>query len=194
MEIYKIISGELDNNTFVVVNGDSAVIVDGAALPEEISPMLYEKKVEGILLTHGHYDHFANLDKLMETFDCPCYLHKNAIEKFGSVELNASYFSDKTLTMKLSKEKLVPVIDGQKLNLIGKEFEVLELPGHTNCGLGFVVDNKIFSGDTLFKAGYGRTDLATSSWREVLESIRKIRTKCKGYELYSGHGEDGVVR
>ena len=193
MEIDKIVSGVLHNNTYIITNGADTYIVDANATVDMLKPYLVGKTVKGILITHGHFDHVFSLESLLEEFDCKCYIHKNGVEKFGSVDLNCSYFFDRQ-TFDIPSDKIVTVKEGDTINFGDDKITVIELPGHTNCGLGFVVDSKIFCGDTIFSDGYGRTDLATSSKQEIVSSINKLKTKYNDYTLYSGHGIESKLQ
>lgn len=193
MQVKTIISGELDNNTYVVINNGEAVVVDAAANVQELEKTLDGAVVQGVLLTHAHFDHIANLPEILEHFNTKCYLSKNAPKKFGDVQANASILS-KPVTISVDKSRLVYVKGGDKIDLAGLSFEVLDLPGHTDCGLGFVLDNIVFSGDTMFNGGYGRTDLKTSSYRDLLLSLKTLMRNYKGYRLLSGHGSEGIIK
>ena len=193
MQVKTIISGELDNNTYVVINNGKAVIVDAAANVQELEKALDGAVVQGVLLTHAHFDHITNLPEILEHFNTKCYLSQKAPQKFEDVEANASFLS-KPFTISVDKSRLVYVKGGDKIDLAGLSFEVLDLPGHTDCGLGFVLDNIVFSGDTMFNGGYGRTDLKTSSYRDLLLSLKTLMKNYKGYRLLSGHGSEGIIK
>lgn len=193
MQVKTIVSGELDNNTYVVISNGKAVIVDAAANVQELEKTLDGAVVQGVLLTHAHFDHIANLPEILEHFNTKCYLSQKAPQKFEDVEANASFLS-KPFTISVDKSRLVYVKGGDKIDLAGLSFEVLDLPGHTDCGLGFVLDNIVFSGDTMFNGGYGRTDLKTSSYRDLLLSLKTLMKKYKGYRLLSGHGSEGIIK
>lgn len=193
MQVKTIVSGELDNNTYVVINNDEAVIVDSSASIQELEEVLNGARVQGVLLTHAHFDHITNLPKILKHFNTKCYLSKNAPKKFGDVEANASFLS-KPFTISVDEGSLVYVKGGDKINLAGLTFDVLDLPGHTDCGLGFVVEDVLFSGDTMFNGGYGRTDLKTSSYKDLLASLKVLFKNYKGYRLLSGHGSEGIIK
>ena len=75
MELKKIISGKLDNNTYILKNeANECLIIDAAASLEEVKQEVAGSKVVGVLLTHGHYDHFVNLDDIINEYNVKCYL------------------------------------------------------------------------------------------------------------------------
>jgi glyoxylase-like metal-dependent hydrolase (beta-lactamase superfamily II) len=192
MEINKIVSGVLHNNTYVITSGDEAIIIDANASVDMLKPYLDGKKVKGIFITHGHFDHIFSLESLLKEFDCKCFIHKNGVEKFENVDLNCSYFFVKQ-TFDIPQEKIEVVKEDDVIEFDNIKVKVIELPGHTNCGLGFVIEKDIFCGDTIFSSGYGRTDLATSSDKDLMASINKINNNYINYTLYSGHGSESIV-
>jgi len=192
MEIKKIVSGVLHNNTYVVTSGNDAIIIDANASYDMLKPYLEGKTVKGILITHAHFDHIFSIESLLKQFDCKCYLHKEGVAKLDNVDLNCSYFFIPQ-KFDVDSDRLCVVKEGDKLDLIAEGIEIIELPGHTNCGLGFVIEKNIFCGDTIFSDGHGRTDLATSSDEDLKSSINKINNKYIDYTLYSGHGPESTV-
>ncbi len=192
MEINKIVSGVLHNNTYVVTSGNEAIIIDANASVDMLKPYLEGKKVKGILITHAHFDHIFSLESLLKEFGCKCYIHKSGVEKFTNTDLNCSYFFVRQ-TFDIKDEQIEIVREGDEIDFDGKKIKVIELPGHTDCGLGFVIEKDIFCGDTIFSDGYGRTDLATSSSKDLIYSVNKINNNYINYTLYSGHGEESTV-
>jgi len=68
------------------------------------------------------------------------------------------------------------------------KINILHVPGHTKGGLAYIIGNNIFSGDTLFYNGHGRTDLPGGNFKEILMSIELLKTYIKkGYTLFCGH-------
>jgi glyoxylase-like metal-dependent hydrolase (beta-lactamase superfamily II) len=89
-----------------------------------------------------------------------------------------------------------------KIKLNGYEFRVLHLPGHTRGGIGIYTDSAdngeapvLFSGDTLFAGGYGRTDLPGGSHNHLLQSIKECIFKLdENTVIYPGHGSSTTVK
>ena len=192
MEINKIVSGVLHNNTYVITSGEDAFIVDANATVDMIKPYLKGKKVKGILITHAHFDHIFSLESLLKEFDCKCFVHKNGIAKFANPDLNCSFFFVKQ-NFDISSDRVETISEGDIITFGDEEIKIIELPGHTDCGVGFVVGNNIFCGDTIFSDGYGRCDLPTSSSKDLRCSIDKLYNNYNNYILYSGHGEESTV-
>ncbi len=193
MEIQTVVYGKLDNNNHILSVDNDVVIIDAGAPAQELFPYVEGKNVKGILITHAHYDHIQYLKELLDAFNCKAYMHKNAVSKLKNSDLNVSYF-DTPFTLDIDDSKIEVVGEGDKLNLLKDEITVIELPGHSDCGLGFVINNTLFSGDTLFANTYGRTDLPTSSSLQMRNSLKRLFSDYFGFELYCGHGQSSKVK
>ena len=88
MEIKTIFSGPCDNNTYLVMDNDKAVLIDAACSVEQINKCLGERKLVAVFLTHGHYDHVANLDEIVEKFKVKVYATKECFDKLNNTETN----------------------------------------------------------------------------------------------------------
>ena len=86
--------------------------------------------------------------------------------------------------------------DGQQLSLAGFSIRVIHTPGHTRGGVCYYFDAErvLFSGDTLFAASVGRTDLPTGSMSQIIRSIReKLFHLPDDTRVLPGHGEDTMI-
>jgi glyoxylase-like metal-dependent hydrolase (beta-lactamase superfamily II) len=84
--------------------------------------------------------------------------------------------------------------DKDKIKIGKLHLEVLHTPGHTPGGICLRHDNIVFSGDTLFREGVGRTDLPNASEKELLDSIKnKLMALPDGCRVYPGHGPETTI-
>jgi glyoxylase-like metal-dependent hydrolase (beta-lactamase superfamily II) len=148
-----------------------------------------------ILLTHGHFDHIAALPDMATAFPgAAIAIHKEDAASLGPTAYpvhrrnfaaagNASYVD------LLWKDMPSPSLLLQEGDLAGP-FTVLHLPGHTPGSTGFYFpDQKIlFSGDTLFQAGYGRTDLPGGDWESLRKSLERLFSMDEDIRIFPGHG------
>ena len=198
MQIDKIISGRIDNNTYILTNKNSeCLIVDCSCSLEEILKRVKENKVVGVLLTHGHYDHFSELDNVIRHFNVKCYVSLLDAEKLFNPKMNYSIIFNKIYTSKLSLEEdfvlLNSNISGFKVG--GFNVSYVLTPGHTNGGVCYLVDgNYLFTGDTLFADSCGRTDLLTGSEEDMQKSLNYLKDNFAGLKFYPGHGDNGTVK
>ena len=116
----------------------------------------------------------------------PVYVHEEEAELIADPILNES----NTYTNGYTYEKAEYLHDGQTLDLIGYQFQVIHTPGHTSGGASYYVESEkvLFSGDTLFHSSVGRTDFKTSSMSALVHSIReKLFLLPDETVVYPGH-------
>jgi glyoxylase-like metal-dependent hydrolase (beta-lactamase superfamily II) len=178
LKIKKFVVGPLFTNCYLVYFKNRGIIIDPGGFPDEILDFIEKNKIkiDYIINTHYHSDHtFANN-----------FLKEKTKAKIAIYELEKDYIKfpvDKFLT------------DGEKI-IIGKEnLKVLHTPGHTKGSICLFGKNLVFSGDTLFKEGFGRTDLLGGSEKELQNSLNLLSNKIKeGTIIYPGHGESFVFK
>lgn len=195
MKIKTLINGKLNNNTYILCNeNDECILIDAAAELEDIIPRVENLKVLGVILTHGHYDHFVNLEKIVKHFDIPCYITEQEYEKLQNPKANYSIVFNTIKTCKLAKEHFIFLNQPEDEFKIG-EFEVKTFltKGHTDGSICIEVNKELFTGDTKFLWSCGRTDLITGSEEDMAESLKLLEKKYRGRTFYPGHGKTGVI-
>ena len=181
MNINKMVLGPIATNTYLLTNGNEAILIDPASKAEKLIEALKDFKLIGILLTHGHFDHIKAVDGLYEKYHCPVYLHEDdevlARDKHSGSEFGLiSYISCPTIKLKEGK-----------LDIGGFSFDVIFTPGHTEGSVIYISGNNIFTGDTLFKGSVGRTDLKGGDARKLKDSLRIFKQLNDEYIIYPGH-------
>lgn len=154
---------------------------------------MHKKKIEHIILTHSHWDHTADADELRKNTKAKIYIHQADEYRIIQPHENLPF----ALPFEIKPFKADAYIDeGSKIQIGDMKFEVLHTPGHTEGSICLVEMNKkvIFSGDTIFFEGVGRTDLSGGSTYLLLKSIReKIMNLPDDFQIYSGHGRTTTV-
>ncbi len=190
MEINKIAVGDLQVNCYIIQNGDKAVVIDAGDEYENIVKAANGRKIEAVLLTHGHFDHTGAVNKL-QADGAKVYISKNEeymlsdsysclSAPFGYPfnEIKADYTFD----------------DGDILDILGISFKVILTPGHTMGSACFLVGDILFSGDTLFNQSIGRTDFPGGDFDVISKSIKeKLYTLPDDTVVYAGHGEKTTI-
>ena len=186
MKLYHLTSGPLRVNTYFLVNENTleCVVIDSGENYNKIKQTQITNgfKIKAVLLTHAHFDHAGNAKKLQDD-GAKIYISKLDADKLQN-DLNlASNFGRKFdyLTADYTFD------DGQILSVCGIDFKVIATPGHTDGSVCFLLDNMLFTGDTLFLGSVGRTDFPTGSREQLVNSVKKLFALDGDYAVYPGH-------
>lgn len=157
-------------NCYLLQNEETneMIVIDPGANGEKIFAKCEELggKVVAILLTHAHFDHITGVDKLRELTRAKVYA--NVAEKVSFRDSSVHMW-----TREVTPDEFIT--DGQELCLGGMEFRAISTPGHTPGCMCFYFEKEgmLFSGDTLFHASVGRTDLPGGDTMALVESVRE---------------------
>lgn len=176
-------------NTYLLINQGEALIIDPAIPLRDIKTALKENKVVGVLLTHGHFDHFKTLKVVLDQYQVPCYLNKKAYLKLLDPSLSCAAYFGYLKVDDYSNQLFSYLSDGATIKIGSFQVKVIFTPGHTDCSVCYLINNCLFSGDTLFHHSVGRTDLPTGSAFVLQESLKKLLTLSEDYPVYPGHEE-----
>lgn len=184
---------DLNANTYLISNETSCIIIDPANNLKILEKYINNKKVLGILITHGHYDHFKCLKELLKKHPTTVYMHEEAHKKMLNPALSyAKMFGCATPTI-IDEDKIKYVKDGTILNLGEFVIKCWYTPGHTNCMMSYIVDDNLFSGDFIFRGSIGRTDLETSDKSKMFISVTELKRRKTNYHIYPGHEQDTTL-
>lgn len=194
-KVYNILP-EFGTNTYLVwdENSRQAMIIDPAApdkiLLEEIKNLKLDLKY--IINTHGHGDHIAGNQLIKDSFPAPLCIHEADAAKLTDIKLNFSEFWNADI---VSPPADVLFEDGDKITLGNHEVIVIHTPGHSQGSICLLVEGLLFSGDTLFSKGIGRTDLTGGNYEMLISSIKDKLFKLPDETIVlPGHGPDTTIR
>jgi len=177
-----------------VENNSKAVIIDPGDEEKKIRRALDIHRLEPALIinTHGHIDHIGCNDK----FGVPVYIHRMDSAMLQDPKLNLSNFLQPRPYHMQYQVKVME--DKEKIELGLIELEVMHTPGHTPGGICLLLkkpQNKIlFSGDTLFYQGVGRTDFPGADEGQLIKSIKEKLFKLpEDTVIYPGHGASSTI-
>ena len=197
MKIENFVLGPVGTNCYIVINEGTkeCFLVDMAACPLELVSHIKNSglAVKAVLLTHGHFDHIMGLDRFLEEFPAPVYACAAEKELLESPQLNSS---SGMLGQPYTFHGAQYVKDGDLLDIAGMKIQVIQTPGHTIGGCCYYIadEQTLFSGDTLFRASIGRTDLPTGSMGALVRSVKeKILVLPDETRVYPGHMEETTV-
>jgi len=199
IKVWVFSTGQLGNNVVFLINEESkeAFIVDPSYEPEIVLDFITDQalKVKMILLTHGHFDHFAGVNYLIANLpEKPILaMHRDDLELLrdggGSKAFHMPVLPPEDPDLFLE--------DKMELKLGETPIQVRLTPGHTaGSVLFYIAEAKTaVCGDLIFYHSVGRTDLAGGSHETLIESIQtQVLTLPPETRLIPGHGEETTVR
>ena len=166
------------------------MVIDPAGEADKIIDLLniLEAKVKYIYLTHCHGDHIGAVEELKKQKGGRVLIHTEDYEGLKNPDINLTRFmADRPLSIVADAR----VNDEDILHVGNVEFKVIHTPGHTSGGSSLYCEKEkmLFSGDTLFKGSWGRTDLPTRSFEDIIASItNKLLVIPDDTIVYPGHG------
>lgn len=189
MKISVIQAGAYMTNCYILVdeNTNESVVIDPGDAPEALLKAFKatKTKLSFILLTHGHADHTAAVSEFKKEFGVDVYISEedyklidNGEYMFGASNENATKC----------------VSDGDELQFGGIKIKCIKTPGHTPGGMCYLIDNRLFSGDTLFNSSIGRTDFPGGNFQNLIDAIKnKLMKLDENIVVYPGHGEKTTI-
>ena len=184
-------AGPIDANNYLLIDGDEAVLIDCSEVKPEILKELEGEKLKYILLTHGHFDHVLGINGMKEKTGAKVFVNKNDVAR---MEESASIM--KTFGVQGVE---IPhadgfINDGDIIEFGNTKIKAIATPGHTEGGMCYLVDDKLFSGDTLFKGTVGRCDLAGGNLKKLSDSVNnKLFAMDENITVYPGHGPETTI-
>lgn len=185
MKVKCIYGGYAGNNSYIVSNDGECLVIDPATFQvfEEVNAE--GLKPVAVLLTHGHFDHIAGVQPFLDK-GVPVYIHEGDKDKCTGLDMSEylEYYQIKPFVpTNLIKEE-------GYLHFAGLDVWVMETPGHSKGGVCYIIDNVIFSGDTLFAGSYGVYHFSDGNLGILRHSIvEKLFKLSDDFTVYSGHGE-----
>ncbi len=183
--------GPLEANCYIV---DGHIMIDPGDDTAELDSFIADTgaTIRAAVLTHGHFDHMLGAAHIKRVYGAKIYVSK----------ADAHYLKDESaaLVFGMAETPFEPVeadayLEAGLTDIDGTAFEVLLTPGHTPGGVCLLSrENKlVFTGDTLFRFGYGRTDLPGGNMRELYGSLRSLLKLPDDIYVCPGHGEGATM-
>ena len=187
-------TGFLENNVYLVLDEKSkkGVLIDATECLSEIIEDAKGYDIEYILLTHGHFDHILGLNDLKKALNAKAVINQNDLVISDNINEFTRLFNQPD-SIPPVYEKFVK--DGDELTVGDLKIKVLATPGHTEGGVCYIIDDKMFSGDTLFRESVGRTDLFGGNFAKLKDSIKnKVLKLNDNITVYPGHGPTTTIK
>ena len=200
LNIQTLTVGDLTANCYLVSDGDECIIIDPGDDADFITETITNQKLKptAIILTHGHFDHVLGCLELKLNFNLPIYLHKNDEKLYTSANQSALHWlKKKTLKVPPANQFIKA---GDEIKIGSEKLKVIETPGHTPGSICLyrgptsikrsdLLTPILFTGDTLFKDGVGRTDFSYSSPLQLTKSLDRLSKFPRNTIVYPGHGD-----
>ncbi len=185
-------------NCYIVQDEKSkeTMVIDPAGDVDKIVEMLdiLQAKLKYIYLTHCHGDHIGGVNELKERYGGQIIAQRLAAENLLNINTNLTlYIGQEGVTVETDAR----VDDEDLIHLGDLEFRVIHTPGHTSGGSCLYSEEEklLFSGDTLFRGTWGRTDVPTGDFEAVINSItKKLMILPDETIVYPGHGKSTMIK
>ena len=188
MKIEKVVVGSLYTNCYIVSNEQESLVLDPGGDLIKILETIPTLKVAGIILTHAHPDHLGALMGLKNAYpEAKILMHKDDLLIYNQAGLASRFY------LKQGFDKLPQpdsFLSEGKLTISHFPLSIIHTPGHSPGSVCLQYQDYLFTGDTLFKNGIGRTDFPFSNKNKMKESLRKLGKLKEDLIIYPGHGEE----
>jgi len=188
MFVETFVVGMLSTNCYIASSEETkeAIIVDpGLSFASEAKPIFDQiaggkLRVKFIVNTHGHDDHIKGDTLFQQKLNIPICIHS----------LDAVYIE---ATKKANFPPTVLLEEGSLIKFGDETLKVMHTPGHTSGSICLVGEKLVFTGDTLFAGGIGRTDFQGGSMIDMRDSLKKLVSLPNNLLVYPGHGEISII-
>lgn len=183
----------LNSNTYLLFNDAECILIDPSNNPKIVNRYIGDRKIVGILLTHGHYDHFRTIkDFLNDTIHI--VIHKEAVKKLRNPLSSCAVYFNSNFALELPQELIINPVEGKIIELGSFKIKPYVMKGHTDCSTIYQINNDLFVGDVLFYNTCGRTDLPTGNSILMMESLKRFKNFGLDTKIYPGHDDSFLLK
>lgn len=195
MHVERLVVGQLQTNCYLVWDKETqkAIIIDPGDDGDFILRRIQDFNLEPdfIIATHGHFDHVLAVTELKLALNIPFLMHKTDLFLLKRARQTAKFFQGVEADPDLPVEKFIK--EGDLVKFGNEKLRVIETPGHSPGGVSLFDRGVLFSGDTLFAQGVGRTDYSYGSEENLKNSLKKLLNLPQDTHVYPGHGQKTSV-
>jgi len=185
-----------ETNTYLVWDDldNNALLIDPSYPSPDLLRVIEHKKIDVrfIINTHGHADHIGGNYYFKSNLKCNICIHEYDALMLNNPDYNLSSMVDYEL---FSTQADITLFDNHELNVGNVHLRIIHTPGHTQGSITILIDNFLFTGDTLFFHDIGRTDLPGGDDDMILHSItKKIFLLPDDTIVLPGHGLSSTIK
>ena len=183
--------GIWNENSYQIIYKEESWLIDPGEDFELLLSIFETSKINGIICTHGHFDHIGAVYDFQIKFNLKFYLHSSDKRILHQANLHRKITGDNKLTQTPNIDYFLDEI--QTLKISDKIIKVYHTPGHTEGSVVFAIDNCLFTGDIFFYNGIKDNDLPGGNKSKLINSINFIINNFKDYIIYPGHGKPFIL-
>lgn len=192
IQVKAVLLGALQNNCYLITDSESgkSALVDCTDASQKMLGFIGNADLEYILLTHGHFDHIGGVKEIKEKYGAKAVISCEDAPMLSSGKLSLAAFCGE---LQSKAEADILVSEGSEFFLGNTKINVLSTPGHTKGGVCYLLDDMIFTGDTLFFCSCGRTDFPGGSVTEMMQSLKRLSQLNPDLKVYPGHDRASTI-
>ena len=194
INVRRVVNTPIDSNSYVLYMEDNCncIVIDpGTQSCDKLISFLHEFKLkpEHIFLTHEHFDHIWGVNRLKDVYNSKIVCSIKCGESIIDRKKNMSVFYDQKGFQTYSADVLIKDLDC-KLILNDLEIEFIDSKGHTNGSICILIENKLFTGDTIILNTKTVVKFPGGDKEKLKHSLELIfsRLKDKAVSVFPGHG------
>ncbi len=191
INIKRIVCTSCEENCYLIDDGKIGILFDPGSDSDKILRVIEKLEIPYIFLTHCHYDHIESVEAVKKAKNSKVVATAECSKNITDAKKNVSLFFGNAISLEPAE---IILDDTDILKTALGKILCIKTPGHTECSACFMIENNLFSGDTLFKLTVGRWDLPTGDERTLKKSIKeKLYTLDDKTRVFPGHGEPTTI-
>lgn len=173
-------------NTYILYKNDQVLIIDPGDDPKYYNEYLTENnKLLAVIATHGHLDHIMGAKALCDKYQCPFLVSGDDAEIIDRHEQTCDRFNMPNWG---TPHTDIDISEKENIEIGAFKIKIIHTPGHTAGSLCLLIDEVLFSGDTLFQRSIGRTDLPGGDHAMLIRSLNDMmKVLPESTVVYPGH-------